>query len=155
MLSQPPQLTAPKEMKVEVVNHLAGMGPLVEYQAVATLSYPLRPRQFVGYLHHMPQQFLVLCAHVGNGCYMSQGDDEYVGRCLGADIPNSDDVVIAMHNAARHFAGYDSAEDAILVHVTPLPVETGHPVGGYRHDSPPTVSVLLHRPSFRATSSRW
>lgn len=71
MLSQPSQLTASKKVKVEVVNHLAGVGSLVEYQAVPTLGNALRFRQFVGYLHHVPQQFLVLCAHIGDRCKMS------------------------------------------------------------------------------------
>ena len=104
---------------MKVGNQLTGMGPGVYRQAVAAFGDPLRSRQLIGHMYHVPQQPLLLSVHLGKRWDMGFRNDKQVGWGLGPDVADGEHLVILVKDVALDFAGYNSAEDTVFVHLTP------------------------------------
>ena len=104
---------------MKVGNQLTGMGSCVYRQAVAAFSDPLRSRQLVRHMYHVPQQSLLIGVHLGKRWDMGFRNDKQVGWRLWPDVADGEHLVILVEDVALNFAGDNSAEDTVFGHLTP------------------------------------
>ena len=111
---------AAQNVHVEMRHFLAGVGSLVDYQAVAAFRDALAPSGILSRVKHCAEHGAVVGRKVGQRLDVSDGNDEQVDGCFGRDVSDDEHVVITVQEIAGYLAGRDLAEDAGLLHTVVL-----------------------------------
>ena len=115
-----PQLTeatealARKQVNMKVRNLVPGIRPAVDDQPVARLRNSNVVGGFVCNLRQAGHETQPIAGKVTDLRHVFLRDDEQVGRGLGADVPQNEDIFRIENHLARQLSVADTAEDTIF-----------------------------------------
>ncbi len=106
----PQQGTAPEKVEMQMAHRLSPVLPAIYDETVAPAVQAFGRCDTGRGEHEFPCQIAVGILQFGQPCDVAAGNDQDVGRRLGVDVPESQELFIAMHLCAWYFACNDVAE---------------------------------------------
>jgi len=85
-------------MNMQVKYRLATVDAVVNVESVTIVFDALRPSNFCGYPHQMPQQGSLFCRRIGNGSNGLFWDDQHVDRRLGVDVAKGQRTIVFIND---------------------------------------------------------
>src|SRR5437879_9718873 len=101
---------------MEVGNGLTAVASHVGHQTVAGVRLSLVVGDRLGDVEETSPEVVLRRGQLGGADDVLAGEDEHVGRRLGVDVAEGDDLVVGVHDRSRDGPGGDPAEEAVIGH---------------------------------------
>jgi hypothetical protein len=113
LTGRPGERATAEDVRVDVLDGLAGVGPRVEHHTVTGVGHAFGPRDLVRQRYHVVKQAVIGLGEGGHVLVVLLGNDQDMQRRLRVDVAERQGTVTLEHARGGHLTVGDSAEQAV------------------------------------------